>query len=371
MMKTTTGTSTSIDAEKNSRFFILICLLFGSDPRRSTTSLRSRLLFVACVIVNGISIYPTMTVIMSRTGRRLSLARLAFIMHILASYIIIVITIRIVGFKSAKLVQLLEGKAGKVWVQQLITVLLRTPAICYLTTEIVDSFQRGERMESFYNLCHIYLVLITTLPVLIYIELASILQQRARFIVESFDDYEIKFKDLAKEKWLIRDRTADLNSLFSNIIALSYMQFSMEAILSINSYVTVRQSSWSMVVSVSQLCALGVGFLLARQSSTMMSLLIEVEQLALKRLCAITSSGGTLHGVLPKHSCPLVQWQALRYHSIYDSLTVGCFVNNQQTFMSFLVTGITCLAVIMQFDYKVLWVVQNLADKYGRGIEAD
>ena len=51
----------------------------------------------------------------------------------------------------------------------------------------------------------------------------------------------------------------------------------------------------------------------------------------------------------------------LRFREEWDALEVACFTSNLGNFSKFLSTTITCVAVVLQFDYKAVRCITNLA----------
>lgn len=348
------------------QFLIVICLIFGFDIRESASTRRSRLLLVVCLLLNGLSIYPTIVMLVIRMGRGLSLSKLAFFTHILASYIIVVITMRIVGFDLVKLRHSLDGPPDNNWKMYIIVILFRTPIMCYfIRNVVVVILARGNIIIWLYFLSHIYRIVLGALPILIYLEAASALEKQAKSIVISLENYgSSKLDAIVKQKWLIRDKTRDLNQLFSNLLVLIYVQLSMETILATSSLVTVNLSMFARCICVVQLSTLFVVYILAYRGSKLIDALVNVERAACQRFSEIKPPNRMGRSEILKQNILQLQWQVLRFDEHWDTPTVGCFINSENTFGSFLATGFTFIAVIMQFDYKVAWVVQSLAKTY-------
>lgn len=281
---------------------------------------------------------------------------------------------KIVTFRLDKIHELIFSGEPKSpgWIRRIIVIVLWIPTSFYLIEALATAIIEGNSKESLYYVGYTYRMILTILPMLMYLEAVCDLEQRGRSIVTSLQSRRyIDLDALAEEKSLIRERIAALNDCFNAFLALIDIQMFMEAILAISFIVTSRKPSLLRISGFLRLISLMVPFLMARQSSRLIDTLVEAERLTLRRLsevsCTSVIDDGLLYIGTSNHSCCPLQWDSLRFDDEVDSPRKACFVNSQQNFISSLSTSVTCLAIVMQFDYKIAWVVQNLAYNYGSG----
>lgn len=350
---------------KQSRFLIVICLMFGFDISNSAPSWRPRFLRWLSIVLYGLSLYPTVASTIARMSRGMSLGRLAAVVHLCSSTVIMALIIRMLHFKRAILLTLFEGRPKRPWAERFIIILLRLPVIVYIALRTFEVAWDGRWLLAVNYVAHTYRLLSGILPLLIYLEILTILENWALSLVTSVETRYARLDHLAKKKWFIRDKVDDLNTLFSFLLIAIHLQFSAEVVLGTGSLVLMDQSVIASFTSMGQLGTLPIIYILVCRSEKLINALIEVERVAFRRLGEVSGFNGTLHIISSSHNSPAIQWQVLRFDSNLDAPTVGCFVLCQETFMGFLLTGLTCLAVVMQFDFKVVWAIQTLAERYG------
>lgn len=349
---------------KRSVFLTMICLVFGFDIRDPKAVRRTRLILIAFVVNNVLSIYPTAHFLVKTMKRGMSLAKFAFLCQVFVTYMTSVLITKVVGVNLPTLVRLLEGGPGLNWLQHLLIMLFWSPTSYYLIRGVFVSYQDDLLIDLLYYSSYIYRMLTVGLPLMMYLEAVSILVKRSRSLIILLHNRDVRFGELVRQKLFIRRRIADLNKLFSSFLAMIYIQLFTEAILAISLFVKANSSFALRTSSVFRLLSLIIAYITAVRSSSLMNLLINLEHLVLRQLTDKHSSSRLVYVIFAKHSCPSLQLEILRFSDAQDSPRAGCFVNSEQTFISYVFTGITIVAAIMQFDYKAFWVVDTLVKNH-------
>lgn len=140
-------------------------------------------------------------------------------------------------------------------------------------------------------------------------------------------------------KWEIRDAIAKANSLFARIIAAYYIQFFACVIYTV-AMMTQNEpqrvdKSWLFINTAFVGAQL---FDVARRSSILTPLSLQIEFELVKRI----------------QPHPPAEMAILRFREEWDVLQVSVFAHSAANFLRFLGSTITCAAIILQFDYKVV-----------------
>lgn len=343
--------------ERKYDFFRVICLIFLFDPQSPNRAPRSWPTFIFYLVLICVSIYPTWIVFERIFTQRLSLALIAYVNQVLISYMIMVGTIVLICFRRTELFQLLATRNSRNWRQYaFICVLNIPPIILHINTSLQKHFDDMLTISVF-NACYLHRTVLRTLPVVLYLEALSILKMRAQKLLQTLADAPCRCEDIVREKWLIRDSIETLNANFAALLTLYYFQTSMGNIVLVSCFVTSTWLSLGIIFSACQASLYLAIYTMVKGSSELAASLYQIEVSVLRLMTGPKASS---------RWCSPFQWRVLHYDETLESPKIAWFRHSQATFVSFLVTNFTCLAVVMQFDYKVVRVVNDLAEKYGK-----
>lgn len=341
-------------------------------PRRSGKGLSVtasvfllRLSLVVYLIFDVLAIYPSIDFLSEEVARGLSLAKFSHLCYFLLDNIVVIFVVKTLGTNGSRLLELIDGRRRHNWLYHIVIILIRGPVLLLQFGEAMKIFNEGRIIKALYLLGYLPKGVMGIVIWCFLLDATSVLEHRVKRLLVQLRAPSFKLDSLVKEKWIIRDQVSDLNKIFASHIMLFYMQISALGIVVIETFVIETQSLVATVNSLIRVAPMGIGYVVAVRGSKLISLLVEVERLGLLRLSQMNLCDKSLYFIGSGHNCPFLQWQVLRFDGKWDSLNVGCFVNCLQTFISFLVSYSTCVAVVMQFDYKVVWVVKTLSEQYG------
>lgn len=179
----------------------------------------------------------------------------------------------------------------------------------------------------------------------IYKDITSGLINDQRDIVESLRVGRANCLDSIAKKWTIRKRIRDTNLIFSGVLTIMYLLDFIAAIYILNAAI-LRRASWGEKAFLLLILCLrpAQNFGLARQCSELRSWCLEADRLLLvqlqdKRMC---------------EKCHRDTSAVFRFHDEWDVLKIGYFSHSAENFVKFLATALTCSAIALQFDYKML-----------------
>lgn len=345
-----------------------VSLLFGLNLEKACDSKRSSKLYLALFIVlNAISLIFSAIYVREMFYFRLSLATLAYINQLLATYLSMLLAQKVFLYRRSQLRDLLRADLllrGQTCSQNVtfFGLILPTYALYCLFVYTETSLYRA-----YEHVFYMYRLTFRDFLLWLYLETLAILNIRCRGLLTTVNHgYRLHPNELIAQKERIRKDISILNELFAVPLVFIYCQIPTAAITLFIYFVTDTLLLESYVSFFSQVSFVIFVFVMARRCNAVMSLLIEVEHRLLLKLNAMSSFGG-LRTSSMGHDCPQLQWQALRFDENWDSIHIGCFVHDQRTVVSFMASCVTCLAVVLQFDFKVVRVVNDLAAKHGEG----
>lgn len=156
---------------------------------------------------------------------------------------------------------------------------------------------------------------------------------------------KLSWSTLTSEKWRIRDQTRDINSVFSFPLTIFYLQLLWVTVYHIGEIIERKQTLLNAFLL--GLC----GFLIVAQilrlaccSSEVIKLCLEQESELLRRLCRDATLTNTENAAI----------KLMQFREEWDSLRVGCFVHSLANFLRFVSVLTTCVAVVLQFDFRVM-----------------
>lgn len=335
--------------------------------KRNSLNLRAYRYFLAVYIIFNLStIYPSVSSLSRKLKEIVSLAKLAYSIIFCLAVVLVAITVNVIGFNLPKLLDLIGRENLLRKPQHFLIFLVNLPVEIQLIFSGISAYKEGDPMLAIYYFGYISRVFMHNIMGIMYLNALNILDHRVTDLLTSLQSSYCKMDILVKMKWKIRNRIANLNSLFSAFLGFIYARTFTEIIVAIESFVTTTKTFWFTLSCIARLSPLIVVYYVVHRSSQLMHHLVDVERLALRKLSEVNSFNGFVYLISSRHSCPFLQWQALRFDNNWDSPKVGRFVHNKQTFIGFLATCITFIAVVMQFDYRIVGHVRSLVDEYGK-----
>lgn len=158
------------------------------------------------------------------------------------------------------------------------------------------------------------------------------------------------------EKWRIRDAVQTINSFYSLPLSLHHFQlfisstFYLKAIIG-DLFGVGMVKLFYLITAVSINAPIVIA---AWKASTLVSHCYLTENHLLK-LCGTRSWGSRDRDL----NCGYAR--VLQFREDWDSLRVACFIFSKENILKFLSTMVTCVAVVMQFDFKVSRALATLA----------
>lgn len=354
--------------QDRSRLFMLICLLLGFDMRDKTKRWSSCAVFTFYLTTLVLSIYPTVLIIKEHYVSQPSLVNFAQLGQMLSSYVVMVLAAQIIVFKRTELSNLLKGASGQSWKQITCLVILIVPGFIIYNVLIITICHWKSFAASFSLILFAHRIHVRNLLNVIYIEATSVLETRCKSLLELSSTQRLRPQLLANEKWLIQKSIMQLNALFAVPIAVVYLQITLDSILLTGTIATKITESAGLAVMFMHICFLVTVYVMAWRSSRLMSSLQKLEYRLLQRLSEAEAYDDEMlmEKINADQCCPSVQLKMICFDDNWDTPRVGCFVHSQKTFFKFCATLVTFLAIVMQFDYRIMRVINDLAHKYGR-----
>lgn len=360
-MKYSVKTPTVTCKRRRGKTFNIIAKLFGLNlGEDSKSGIFPRLYFIAHIVGLAVTVYSTLIFVLKLDKFRANLANIVGYFQLISGSVIAFVAMRNFLYRRPELRKLLlagfEGE-GQSRLQTFAFVLLSLPILVMYSALTAETCLSNAHLGCVDAVLHIYRIISRNYLIWIYLEVLAIVECRCRHLLAALSDRTLRSSDLVDQKWEIRDLISTLNSLFSFPLVFIYSQISIGSVILFVHCVTGIRPVQTTLFAGCQLCLGYITNSMARKCSNIMALLIEVERRLLRGL----------HEVEFCSEYPQLQWRVLHFDEKWDAPHIGCFVLNQRTFMSFLATSFTCLAVVLQFDFKVVWVVNELAGKFGKG----
>lgn len=253
----------------------------------------------------------------------------------------------------------LLGSSGAHWTAHLRVIACGLPLMALRIKLATENALANRPLACLGNLCYAILPYYKTFVLMLYLESASVLGNKHQALLASVTDPFMNLEELSKMKWSIRDVIHSINQLFATVLALSYVQLFIGAIYTLGYLATSDQrlDSWSVLLSY--LCMVVQLYMIAQQSSQLADTLIDVQRRILQK------RSETPFGVraLGSSSCspPAILWNVLSFDEKWDCLRVSFFYHRRATLVSFLATCMTFTAIMLQFDFHVIYVINDLS----------
>lgn len=188
---------------------------------------------------------------------------------------------------------------------------------------------------------------------MIYVDMMSNFVKNQERILRNIATGRPNTKSVAAEKWKIRHQIKTVNSVFAMSLSAHYLLVFMTVV---SSFAQIIRHKPDLEDAIFMICALLVNLLqllvLAHESSVLKRQSIDIECFLLRQIKAEDTSRNSLYTDL---------LAVLRFREEWDVLQVGCFTHDVANFLKFLATVITCVAVVLQFDYKVVRKITTLS----------
>lgn len=150
----------------------------------------------------------------------------------------------------------------------------------------------------------------------------------------------------------LRHRIQKANRSFAWLLALYHSQIFLSAVRAAMNFLEPKSTYLDRILIVlGKLALIFQLFDLARKSSELERLCVGIEQ---RFSDGLQSGVGDQDGLRQMLS-------VMRYHEDLDALGNGCYQLGTQRFMGFLITSVTCTAVILQFDFRIARAVTDLS----------
>lgn len=165
----------------------------------------------------------------------------------------------------------------------------------------------------------------------------------------------LELSSVARKKWHVREQIQKTNDSLAWLLSGYYVQILVGIVLSFTDTLAETKSYDAGYMSFGALLSFMFQiFLLAYGSSACASLCQKTEG-SFSKLIDISDAAC--------EKCQGKYLRVLKFREEWDSLKVGCFSQNVPNFLSFLITCITCVAVLLQFDFKVMGILSRLASQ--------
>lgn len=238
-----------------------------------------------------------------------------------------------------------------------IRILLRSDGRCFrdvifpvllASPFIVSGFRKIAMKNRFASICtevlcmHPHLTLVSFF--IIYGDILSNLTRRNLRILKSIREEQYMSHSIAA-KWEVRDGIREMNSLFTSTLALCYIEFFVAVVFLfaklVGQTLSITDKLWLLVNASGIVLQL---YLFSRMSSKFTSISLETEYHLLKRSLLETSP----------------EVMVFRFREEWDVPRCAVFAQSVPNFLRYLASTVTCVAVILQFDFKVLGEIADL-----------
>lgn len=187
---------------------------------------------------------------------------------------------------------------------------------------------------------------------LIYLDLTASLTGKQENLMESVRTISPNFDVLAAKKWEIRDRIRNMNSTFAQILPLIYLEGFLVVISFLGFAISRELPPVRLIfILITMLKDMALLFWMARECSKFHATCMQTDQLLLrgirrKKMC---------------RSCFSDLSAVLKFNECWDVLKSGCFTHSVENFMKYLATGLTCVAIALPIDFKVMRALNALS----------
>lgn len=197
-----------------------------------------------------------------------------------------------------------------------------------------------------------YTTMVTSLVV--YEDMACNLVRDHTRIRDATRAETLNWKNLISAKWRTRDQTRKINALYAGPLVVLYSNMFLSAVYIGAELILRNLRPWILFfATLNHICFMIQMILLAHKATEVRNVCEETESGLLRRL----SERSTLDYV------DSATMASFRFHDEWDSLRVGCFAHNLQNFWRYISVVTTCVAVVLQFDYRVVRAINDLSNQ--------
>ena len=158
---------------------------------------------------------------------------------------------------------------------------------------------------------------------------------------------------LTREKLSIREDIMTVNSIFARYLSLHYVQLFVDVVFDFAAVMGDLLRNYEKAFLLASLCTRMIMLhQAARKGSLIISQCLDTEF----QLWALGIDRPDVH----KSATLWETMRVFRFREEWDTLKVACFTSSSANFFRYLSTVVTCVAVVMQFDFKVLRTMTNL-----------
>lgn len=358
-MKAKIQTPSIGNATSKSRLFTATCHIFGLDLRETANSRFSTVVSIVYLVVTILSIYPTLYEILHIYGHHMSPAFFAWNNQTFLSYVIMFLTVRLIGPRRVNLLQLLGGPQRRHSFSTAAVLMFNIPIIYLYVTLVISDFRSRDFTTVMNHVCYLHRELVQNFFIILHLEALRALEGRCRILLAGLAVRHVKPAEVVREKLRIRNVVAKLNDSFATVLAILYGQLFMNSVTLFILVITGTAPLQTKLYTAYVVCLTCAVFMMANKSSTVIELLVDVEHRTIQRFITIDGFAAGLPAV------SFFQWEVLRFSIESDTPQIGCLVHDKATFVSLMASFVTCLAVILQFDFKVVRTINDLAEEYG------
>lgn len=231
------------------------------------------------------------------------------------------------------------------------------PLVCTLIelTGFVYFFpERPNASDMIVTLFNVVLRLTKMTFFLIYMDLSMSLTNGQTYILRTLQTSRPKLGALAAKEWELRDRVQIINSALRQILLTTYLESFLIVITLLGHLISQVISPPKLILTLIFLLDNVLLLLaLAQECSSFYGVCVETDQLMLRDLRRAKMC----------RSCHSDISAILRFHEGWDTLKLGCFTHSVENFMKFLGTSLTCVAIALQFDFRVIRSLNVLSNR--------
>ena len=190
----------------------------------------------------------------------------------------------------------------------------------------------------------------TAVFMIVYLDAINKIVERSTNFIERMQDRRAMLAHLIAEKWDLRNQIRECNGNFASLISAFYLQSAFGIVFLIG---TLMENEADLVDCFLMAFNTAVYLLICLHSANKSSLLesqcFETERVVLTHFWDENPC-----------SCSEVDLARIfRFREDWDCLRVGCFVHNSRNFWKTISTLFTAVAVVLQFDFKVVGSVAD------------
>ena len=188
---------------------------------------------------------------------------------------------------------------------------------------------------------------------LIYMDLIDTVTRDQRQLLYWVQRPALNYRVLVTMKWSIRDRIRRSNEMFAQIFLMNYLVNFFIAIYVLGRVILrdVELNTYLFLFTILLFSFVQL-YASARRCSMFKTLCEDTDQALLKQFRSCDDGYSSLHANLSA---------VFRFHDAWDEFKLGCFSHSVQNFLKFLMSGLTCIAIILQFDYNVIRTLNALS----------